>query len=814
MNTSILLQNAVKTAPDKIGLIYKGQRFSYAEIFSEVNKLTNVLAGLGCKKGDRVGILARNCPEELFLYYACARTGAVFTSFDYTERSESLISMINLVGPSFLFTDNYCIDTCISIHRSLPSVKCFVSLNKRHASYANYVQLMAKAKDTFFCEDTDAADPTAILFTSGATGKRKAVVFSHDNFLRHAYIANAKAEEDAFPHVSLNVTPFFHILGLQCIFSALCGLHPLVMMESFDVAECLKLIEREHISHIMLSPSQLSELVHSPFFKDLDLSSLKTVSYSGDLAHPSLIMDAIQAIPETALLRNLFGTTETTYDITILAEEDHDLNCPDFERTKKIVRLGSIGRPVENVEVIIADDEENPLPVGEIGEILVHTDRYMIGYLQEGSGKIEEFSSYWFHTSDLGYQDEDGYIFLVGHKIDSLLNRGDIYSPSLASDFIVYPSITPNEKYEFPESAQEIDFIKAAINRNTYIQFLKFLRHLYETQTPEEIADLYIKNILRFIPGSFFGVHLLPQQELSGMLPGKEEILKWDMPYFDEIPINAASSNIESEKEKLFQNPLVKDLSLQDYIEKLKPDHLICAPLFSPDRKLMGILSFGRVGTNWQFNRFEQSLIIQIANHFCIALNKANEVTHLKNQNQLLENIIMLMGIPVIVTDRFGQITYRNQYAHALLERELLGKDHSMLLSAVKENVGRILEEHTLVCEQVVTIHILNDAFKYYVKTFLSDPDSMIFVSTFSESSAGLDLSSLKNELSAQELSIAQKIAEGLGNQEIAEELHISVNTVKYHIKNLFKKMNVSGRTEFLTKIYALNQHNITKADL
>ena len=814
MNTSILLQNAVNTAPEKVGLIYKDRRFSYAEIFSEVNKLTNVLIGLGCKKGDRVGALAKNCPEELFLYYACARIGAVFTSFDYTEHRESLISMIRLVKPSFLFTDNHCIDICISIHHSIPSVKCFVSLNKHHASYANYGQLMAKANDTFFCEDTDAADPTAILFTSGATGKRKAVVFSHDNFLRHAFIANAKADESDAPHISMNVTPFFHILGLQCIFSALCGLHPLVMMESFRVDECLKLIEKEHISHVMLSPSQLSELIHSPLFADKDLSCLKTISYSGDLAHPSLIMDAIQKIPETALLRNLFGTTETTYDITILTEEDHDLNCPDFERTKKIVRLGSIGRPVENVEVIIADDDEEPLPVGDIGEILVHTDRYMIGYLREPSGEIEEFSSYWFHTSDLGYQDEDGYIFLVGHKIDSLLNRGDKYSPSLSSDFIVYPRVTPNEDFEFPESAQEVDFIKAAINRNSYIRFLQFLRHLYEAKTPEEISELYIKNILHFIPGSVFGVHLLPQQELSEILPGKEEILKWDMPYFDAIPINAASSNIESEKEKLFQNPLVKELSLQDYIEKLKPDHLICAPLFSPERKLMGILSFGRVGTSWRFNRFEQSLIIQIANHFCIALNKANEFTYLKKQNQMLENIITLMGVPVIVTDKSGQVTYRNQYAHALIERELLGKDRSMLLSAVQNNVSRILKEKANIIEEPVTIHILNDTFHYYVKTVLSDSDAMLFVSTFSESADGLDLSELENELSSQELSIAQKIAEGLSNPAIAEEMHISVNTVKYHIKNLFKKMNVSNRTELLTKIYSLNQHSVTKADL
>ena len=163
MNTNILIQNAVNTAPDQIGLIYKDRRFSYADIFSEVNKLTNVLRGRGCKKGDRVGVLAKNCPEELFLYYACARIGAVFTSFDYTERSESLISMIRLVQPSFLFTDNHFIDTCISIHRSIPSVQCFVSLNKRHASYASYEQLMAKAEDIFFCEQTPRTRPRSCL---------------------------------------------------------------------------------------------------------------------------------------------------------------------------------------------------------------------------------------------------------------------------------------------------------------------------------------------------------------------------------------------------------------------------------------------------------------------------------------------------------------------------------------------------------------------------------------------------------------------------------------------------------------------------
>ena len=808
MNTNILLENAVNNAPNQTGIIFEGQHFAYREIFQEVNKLTNVLLQIGCTKGTRIGVISRNCPEMVYLYYATARIGAIFIPLDYKESNQALLTMIDIVRPEYIFVDNDCINLCISIHHEMPGVHNIISFQKQHASYLSYRQLMSRASNEYYCFDTEDNDPTAILFTSGATAARKAVAFSHINFIRHVLSTGKTFDNGSI--ISISCTPFTLILGLQCIFSAFYSRHTLVMMKKFDPEQWLQLIQQEHINQTILPPSRLADLLHCPFFPKADLSSLTNLRYSGDLAHSSLVLEAISKFPSNTRFENLYGTTETTYDITKLTEEDHDLNSEEDEKAKKIVRLSSIGRPVDNVQVIIADENENPLPAGEIGEILVHTDRYMIGYVSSETHEIEEVDDWWFHTDDIGYADEDGYIFPLGHKINSVPNQGDVHSPMLSSDFIVYPCVTQNN-LKISRETPEIDFIREKINQHTYFHFLYFLRKLYEANGIDEITKCYLNFLPEFLEGSMFGIHLLPIDQIEEIRFDSSDMLKWDMPYFDTLPVNAARINIQNVKETLYSQTLTKYTTIQDYIEEIKPDHLICTPLFAPDRKLMGVLSFGRIGSNWSFNRFEQNLIVQISSHLCIALSKELEKEVLLRKTAMLESIIHITGIPVIITDLSHKLLYKNQHAHIILERERLSGNRGHILDAIKENVQAIQARNISRITSEVTTYYLDDAYRFTLQTVIADSAPTTLITTISTAGEEQDFNYLKDLLTRQEINIMKQVAAGYNNTEIAEILHISINTVKYHMKQIFQKMDVSTRAELLTKAYACRKDFIVR---
>ncbi|MBQ9030501.1 MAG: AMP-binding protein [Parasporobacterium sp.] len=800
MNTNIFLENAVNNAPSQTGLIFEDRRLTYKEIFQEVNKLTNVLLQIGCTQGTRIGTLCRNCPEMVFLYYAASRIGAIFVPFDYKESSQAILSMIGIIQPEYLFVDNDCINLCIAIHHSLPSVRNIISFQKQHASYLSYRSLMARASSDYYSFNTADNDPTAILFTSGATSSRKAVAFSHINFIRH--VLNTCKDFDNGTHISISCTPFTHILGLQCIFSAFYARHTLVMMKQFDPDLCLRLIEKEHVSKTVLSPSRLADLLHCSSFGKTDLSSFVNIRYSGDLAHSALVLEAIRRLPANTRLENLYGTTETTYDITALSEEDHDLDCEESEKARKIVRLGSIGRPISNVKVIIANEKEEPLPPGEIGEILVHTDRYMIGYVSPETHEIEEMDDYWFHTDDIGYTDEDGYIFPLGHKINSLPVQGDTHSPRLSSDFIVYPCVTQNN-LKLSEETPPVDFVRSTINQHTYRYFLHFLRQLYEASGLDEIIRCYLESLPRFLEGSMFGIHLLPIEQMTLLGSDNMDLLKWDMPYFDTLPVNAARTNIQDVKETLYQNSLTKYTTIQDYIEKIKPDHLICTPLFSQSRKLMGVLSFGRIGTNWTFNSFEQNLIVQISNHLCIALSKELERETLIRKTRLLEGIVQVSGIAVVITDPENHLLYKNQHAHIILEREKLSGRTGTILDTIAAHTKKLLSEGRSSITSQVTTYFLDDPQSYVLKTSLIEDSPRALITVISGDDTEMSFDFLEDLLTGQEINVITQVALGLNNAEIARKLNISVNTVKYHLKQIFQKMEVSTRAELLTKAYA-----------
>jgi acyl-CoA synthetase (AMP-forming)/AMP-acid ligase II len=243
-----------------------------------------------------------------------------------------------------------------------------------------------------------------------------------------AYVtANVELADGTPRGTALLSAPLYHIAGATNMMTTLWTGRRLVLMPQFDPADWLDLAEREAVTHAFVVPTMLKQLLDQPDVTRRDLSRLQMLSYGGAPMPFPVIRRAIETLPPTVGFVNAFGQTETTSTLTILGPEDHRLEGTDDEVERRLRRLRSLGRPLPDVEVRIVDEDGRALPAGEVGEIQVRTPRVMKGYAGLGSPLT---SDGWLPTRDMGWLDEDGYVFMAGRKDDMIIRGGENIAPA------------------------------------------------------------------------------------------------------------------------------------------------------------------------------------------------------------------------------------------------------------------------------------------------------------------------------------------------------------------------------------------------
>jgi len=202
----------------------------------------------------------------------------------------------------------------------------------------------------------------------------------------------------------------------------------LVIMPQFEPRAWLDLIERERITHAFVVPTMMKLVLDQPDLERRDLSSLEVLAYGGAPMPFPVIRRAIERLPKTVGFVNAFGQTETTSTLTVLGPEDHRLDGSPEDVERALRRLRSIGRPLPDVEVRIVDEDGRTLGAGEVGEIHVRTARAMKGYA--GVTESAFTADGWLPTRDLGWLDEDGYLYVAGRKDDMIIRGGENIAPA------------------------------------------------------------------------------------------------------------------------------------------------------------------------------------------------------------------------------------------------------------------------------------------------------------------------------------------------------------------------------------------------
>jgi acyl-CoA synthetase (AMP-forming)/AMP-acid ligase II len=267
------------------------------------------------------------------------------------------------------------------------------------------------------------------MYTSGTTGRPKGVPLRHNAFVSYV-LDNVDPASPEIEERNLLTVPLYHVAGIQAMLAAIYGGRTLVLMRQFEVKEWMETIEREQATRAMLVPTMLKRVIDDLDFSKYNLTSLKVITYGAAAMPFEVISKAIKVMPWARFI-NAFGQTETASTITTLGPEDHVIEGTEEEKAKKVKRLtSSIGKPLPDVEVKIVDEEGKALPLLEVGEILARGPRVMTGYWKDEQKTSQVMTpDGWLRTGDMGWMDEEGYVYLAGRADDMIIRGGENISP-------------------------------------------------------------------------------------------------------------------------------------------------------------------------------------------------------------------------------------------------------------------------------------------------------------------------------------------------------------------------------------------------
>jgi len=390
--------------PQKAAARDRFREITYGELNDRVNRLANGLLSLGIRKGDDVAILVGNRIEHLEILFATAKIGALAIPLDIKWKALELGSVLDFFKPRALILQLDCLGA-FEAARAAHDLSWIKPIVAAGLSYGGLLDGQSAAEPPV---EVHEDDPFAVLLTSGTTGFPKGCLATHRTFALHC-INNAIEKGLGGHDKALLSSPIYFNAGRSFTLGIIYFGGTMVLHERFDAEAVVTAIEREKITYLGAVPTMCERILHVLETKTFDTSSLRCLAITGGKVHPSVLEDLRQRVTP-----NIYRTYASTDSGQMAISKPADLAA----------RPNAAGRPVWCVELRILDDAGNPVKVGEAGEIVCRSPLATHGYYKNPEATGASFRDGWFYTGDLGYFDEEGYLFVAGRKKDMVKSGG------------------------------------------------------------------------------------------------------------------------------------------------------------------------------------------------------------------------------------------------------------------------------------------------------------------------------------------------------------------------------------------------------
>jgi len=433
LNLASLLTESAGRTSDAPAIRLGEVELSYGELDERSARLAALLRENGFRPGDRVGVMLPNVPEFPVAYYGVLRAGGVVVPMNVLLKRREIAFYLEDSGAKLLLAWHGFLEEAragaadASADLIEVNPEPFEALLAATASGAPYPPVEGEKRTGTDPADTAEDDTAVILYTSGTTGKPKGAELTHLNLFRNADVSSRTTCEIAAGDVVLGALPLFHSFGQTVGMNASLKVGAcLTLVPKFDPGEALATMERDGVTHFYGVPTMFGALLHHPERESFDTSSLRNCITGG----ASMPVEVLRGFEEAfgAKVMEGYGLSETSP----VACSNH----PDRER-----KPGSIGTPIEGVEMKVVDESDAEVAQGEVGEIVIRGHNIMKGYWQRPDATAEAMRGGWFHSGDMARTDEDGYFYIVDRKKDLIIRGG----------YNVYPREVEEVLYEHPK---------------------------------------------------------------------------------------------------------------------------------------------------------------------------------------------------------------------------------------------------------------------------------------------------------------------------------------------------------------------------
>ncbi|MBA7656631.1 Long-chain-fatty-acid--CoA ligase [subsurface metagenome] len=418
----IIYRNAL-LYPNQEAFVYGDTRITFAEFNTRINKLVHALHKMGAKKGDVLGILSWSCLQFAEVYGLTMKGGFIASPFNPRLREDDLEYIINYSEANTIFVGQELLEVANSLKKRLPKVKNFISLETAAPGMTAYDDLLKANPGEEPDIQLDEDDPVCIIYTSGTTGVPRGALYTQRRFIEDSKILVIDMGLQT-GHKRVQITPLFHIAGNTHFRSSLYTAGCNIIVKFFDAAETLEIIQREKATHMDFVPTHLAAMLNLPDLKKYDISSIKFLWYGASPMPLEVLKKGMKVFGP--IFAQGYGQSESGPAISHLSKEDHNVLDKPAKEQKK---LSSAGRPDIGVQVKIIGEKGKDVEPGEVGEIAVRSKQTMVEYWKKPEETKATLINGWLYTGDMGYYDEEGYIYIADRKKDMIITGGENVYP-------------------------------------------------------------------------------------------------------------------------------------------------------------------------------------------------------------------------------------------------------------------------------------------------------------------------------------------------------------------------------------------------